>query len=83
MKKSGLRKRDELGGYCGHPRGKYPNKTAVVGENCSSLVAQMVKNLPALQEIWVQCLGQEDSLEKGMATHSVHEFHGQAVLGKL
>ena len=32
-------------------------------------MAQTVKNLPAMQEIWVQFLGQEDSLEKGMATH--------------
>ena len=30
----------------------------------------MVKNMPAMQETWVQSLGQEDSLEKGMATHS-------------
>ena len=30
----------------------------------------MVKNLPAIQEIWVQSLGQEDPLEEGMATHS-------------
>ena len=30
----------------------------------------MVKNLPAGQETWVQPLGQEDTLEKGMATHS-------------
>ena len=30
----------------------------------------MVKNLPAMQEIQVQFLGQEDPLEKGMATHS-------------
>ena len=36
----------------------------------ASLVAQMVKNLPAMQEIWVRSLGQEDPLEKGMATHS-------------
>ena len=36
----------------------------------SSLVAQMVKNLPAVQEIQVQSLGQEDPREKGMATHS-------------
>ena len=36
----------------------------------SSLVAQMVKNLPAMKETWVQSLGQEDTLEKGMATHS-------------
>ena len=33
-------------------------------------MAQMVKNLPAMQETWVQSLGQEDILEKGMATHS-------------
>ena len=33
-------------------------------------MAQMVKNLPAMQEAWVQSLGQEDLLEKGMATHS-------------
>ena len=30
----------------------------------------MVKNLPAMQETWVRSLGQEDPLEKGMATHS-------------
>ena len=30
----------------------------------------MVKNLPAMQEIWIQSLGQEDALEKGMATQS-------------
>ena len=31
---------------------------------------QLVKNLPAMQETWVQCLGQEDPLEKSMATHA-------------
>ena len=37
----------------------------------ASLVAQTVKNLTAMQETWVQSLGQEDHrLEKGMATHS-------------
>ena len=36
----------------------------------ASLVAQMVKNLPAVWEIWVQCLGWEDPLEEGMAIHS-------------
>ena len=35
-----------------------------------SLVVQMVKNLPAVQETWVQSLGREDPLEEGMATHS-------------
>ena len=36
----------------------------------ASLVAQMVKSLPAMQETWVRSLGREDPLEKGMATHS-------------
>ena len=43
-------------------------------------MAQMVKNLPAKQEIHVGSLGQEDPLEKQMASHSVFlplEFHGQ------
>ena len=34
------------------------------------LIAQSVKNLPAMQETWVQFLGLEDPLEKEMATHS-------------
>ena len=34
-------------------------------------MAQMIKNLPAMQEIRVQSLGQEDPLEKGMATHTI------------
>ena len=33
-------------------------------------MAQRVKRLPAMQETWVRSLGQEDSLEEGMATHS-------------
>ena len=36
-----------------------------------SVVAQMVKNPPAMQETWVQSLGWEDPLEESMATHSV------------
>ena len=36
----------------------------------ASLVAQLVKNLPAMEETWVQFLGWEDPLEKEMATHS-------------
>ena len=36
----------------------------------ASLVAQMLKNQPAMWETWVQTLGEEDPLEKGMATHS-------------
>ena len=39
-------------------------------KSTTSLVAQMVKNPPAMQETWVQSLGQEDLLEKAVATHS-------------
>ena len=45
----------------------------------ASLVAQMVKRLPAMRETWVQSLGQEDPLEKEMATTPVllpGKFHG-------
>ena len=48
-----------------------------------SLVAQTIKNLPAMQDTWVQSLGQEDPLEKGMATTPVvlpGESHGQRSL---
>ena len=46
-------------------------------------MAQTVKNLPVLQETQVQSLGQEEPLEKGLATHSSilpGEFHGQRSL---
>ena len=46
-------------------------------------MAQMVKNLLAMHETWVRSLGQEDLLEKGMATHSdilAGEFHVQRSL---
>ena len=49
----------------------------------ASLVAQVVKILPAMQDMSVQSLGGEDPLEKGMATQSVFlpaEFHGQRSL---
>ena len=36
----------------------------------ASLLAQLVKNLPTMQETWVRFLGWEDPLEKEMATHS-------------
>ena len=42
----------------------------LVLDSITSLVAQMVKNLPAMRETWVQFLGWEDSLEEGMETHS-------------
>ena len=50
---------------------KKKKKKIYIYKNCwASLVAQMVKNSPAMQETWVQSLGWEDGLEKGMATHS-------------
>ena len=39
-------------------------------DSWASLVAQIVKNPPAMQETWVQSLGWEDPLENGKATHS-------------
>ena len=49
----------------------------------ASLVAQMVKRLPAMWRTWVQSLGREDPLEKEMATHSsilAWKFHRQRSL---
>ena len=46
---------------------------------CASMVTQLLKNLPAMQETWVQFLGWEDPLEKGTAIHSstlAWRFHG-------
>ena len=40
-------------------------------QNRASLVAQTVKNLPAMPETWVRFLGREDPLGKGIATHSI------------
>ena len=51
-----------------------------MGIRKASLLIQTVKNLPAMQETWVQSLGREDLLEKGMATHSnilAWRIHGQ------
>ena len=48
---------------------KIKNRTAM-WTNRACLVAQEVKKLPAVHETWVQSLGQEDTLEKGIATHS-------------
>ena len=39
-------------------------------DSWASRVAQLVENLPAMRETWVQSLGWEDPLEKGKATHS-------------
>ena len=49
---------------------RMPGSRLVVTLSWASLVAQMVKHLPAMLETWVQSLGQEDLLEKEIATHS-------------
>ena len=49
-------------GLGGSPRGGHDNR--------APLVVQIVNNLSAIQETWVQSLGQESLLEKGMSTHS-------------
>ena len=59
----------------------FPGSVSAPGEAClligyplqyswASLVAQTIKNLPAMREIQIQPLGQEDTLEEGMAIHS-------------
>ena len=50
----------------------------------ASPVTQMLKNLPAVQETWIRYLGQEDPLDKEMATHSIPgESHGQRSLASF
>ena len=51
-------------------RGCVPSLLFTWSQTMASLVAQMVKRLPAMPETWVQSLGREDPLEKKMATHS-------------
>ena len=57
---------------CGFPsKHKYITITnSVLISHDSSLVAQTVKNVPAMRKVWVGSLGWEDPLEEGMATHS-------------
>ena len=43
---------------------------AVITSSKAQIVVQMVQNLPAMQDTRVYCLGREDPLEEGMATHS-------------
>ena len=52
--------------------GRYPGEgiSYPLQYSWASLVAQLVKKLPATWETWVQSLGWEDPLEKGKATHS-------------
>ena len=47
-----------------------PNISRNQGFPGASLIAQLLKNLPALQEAWVPLLSPEDPLEEGMVTHS-------------
>ena len=49
---------------------KHYKKLGHLNRYLGSLVAQMVKNLPATRETWVQSLSWEEPLEEGMATHS-------------
>ena len=51
-------------------QGRTESNTTQVTQQQQQLVAQTVKHLPAMQETWVRSLGQEDALEKEMATHS-------------
>ena len=60
----------QIEGLCWRKGVPTTNKKQPVHLQRSSLVAQMVKNLPAVQKTWVQASGQEDPLEKGMAIHS-------------
>ena len=58
-------------------------ETRLLTRPTQKMVAQLVKNLPTVQETWVQSLGQEDPLEKKTATHSVFlpgKSHGQRSL---
>ena len=48
----------------------FQNINIATGKEWASLTAQQVRNLPAVQETWVQFLDQEDPLEKEMSTHS-------------
>ena len=51
-------------------KAKFPHEEISSKLVPASLVTQLVKNLPAMQETWVRSLGWDDPLEEGMATHS-------------
>ena len=55
---------------CDDLNGQEIQKRGAICIHRASLVAQLVKNLPAMLETWVRSLGWEDLLEKEMATHS-------------
>ena len=56
--------------YSGEPLSRTAGNMVLLGFFWASLVAQRLKRLPAMQETWVRSLGQEEPLEKEMATHS-------------
>ena len=58
------------GSICGSGRSAGEGIGYPLQYSWASLVAQLVKNPPAMWETWVQSLGWEDPLEKGTATHS-------------
>ena len=60
----------DLGSIPGWGRSSGEGKCYPLQYSWASLVAQLVKNLPAVRETWVQLLGWEDLLEKGTAIHS-------------
>ena len=60
----------DLGSIPGLGRSLGEGKGYPLQYSWASLVAQLVKNLPAMRETWVHSLGWEDPLEKGKATHS-------------
>ena len=53
-----------------NPKNECFLKICILRHLWASLVAQLVKNPPAMRKTWVQSWGWEDPLEKGMATHS-------------
>ena len=64
----------DLGSIPGLGRSAGEGKGYTIQYSWASLVVQLVKNLPAMQETCVQSLGLEEPLEKGKATHS--SVHG-------
>ena len=68
--KESICKAGDLGSIPGLGRSPGKGIAYLLQYSCASLVAQLVKNLPATRKAWVQSLGWEDPLEKGKATHS-------------
>ena len=57
-------------GYRFYDSGMFGIREPALWYSWASLMAQLVNNLPAVRETWIQSLGWEDPLEKGKATHS-------------